>query len=202
MLGSISPVGETSRGQRWWLTAGAYSAASAIAGAATGAVLGAVGQMLARLVPVAALVRLLALGAALVAAAVADAVAHGRLPTWHRQVDERWLATYRGWVYGAGFGAQLGVGVVTIVASAATYAMLVAALLSASWRGGLLVGTAYGASRSVPLLLMVTVRSTDRLYAVTRRVAESEPWVHRLTVAAQGTLAVVVLVAAIATSAP
>jgi hypothetical protein len=49
---------------------------------------------------------------------------------------------------------------------------------------------------------MVTVRSTDRLYAVTRRVAESEPWVHRLTVAAQGTLAVVVLVAAIATSAP
>ena len=28
-----------------------------------------------------------------------------RLPTWHRQVDERWLARYRGWVYGLGFGA-------------------------------------------------------------------------------------------------
>jgi hypothetical protein len=31
-------------------------------------------------------------------------------PSWQRQVDERWLTTYRGWVYGAGFGFQLGAG--------------------------------------------------------------------------------------------
>lgn len=36
-----------------------------------------------------------------------------RLPGPARQVDEDWLARYRGWVYGAGFGTQLGLGVVT-----------------------------------------------------------------------------------------
>jgi hypothetical protein len=201
MLGSISPVGETSRNQRWWLTACAHTAASVMAGAAVGTVSGAVGQALALAVPVAVTVRLLALGAVLVAAAVLDAVARGRLPMWHRQVDERWLTTYRGWVYGAGFGAQLGVGVVTIVASAATYAMLVAAVLSASWHGGLLLGSTFGAIRSVPLLLMAPVRTTDRLYAVTCRVDGWESSMHRLTVAGEGVLAAAVLAAALATSA-
>lgn len=202
MLGSISPVGETSRNQRWWLTVSAYTVASVAAGAAIGTAHGAAGETLAGVVPVTATVRLLVLGVVLAAAAALDARARGRLPTWHRQVDERWLTTYRGWVYGAGFGAQLGVGVVTIVVSAATYAVLAAAFLSASWRAGLLIGAVFGAARSVPLLLMAKVRSTDRLYTVTRGVAEAEPRMHRLTIAGQGMLAVAALVAAIAASLP
>ena len=35
-----------------------------------------------------------------------------------RQVNEDWMARYRGWAYGAGFGLQLGLGVVTIVTTA------------------------------------------------------------------------------------
>ena len=33
-------------------------------------------------------------------------------------VHEQWLTRYRGWVYGVGFGAQLGFGLVTIITSA------------------------------------------------------------------------------------
>ena len=49
------------------------------------------------------------------------------LPSVQRQVNEDWLVEFRGWVYGFGFGAQLGAGVATsfkiveldVVASAA-----------------------------------------------------------------------------------
>jgi sulfite exporter TauE/SafE len=199
MLGSISPVGEASRAQRWWLTATAYTLASVAAGAAIGTALGVTGQALAAVAPASASerVRLALLGAAMVAAAMADAGTFGwTLPGWHRQVDERWLATYRGWVYGAGFGAQLGVGVATIVTSTVTYTAFAAALLSASWRGGLAVGAAFGVARSIPLLLMAPVRSAARLHTVTRGVAEAQPLVHRLTVAGQGVLAATALLAA------
>jgi sulfite exporter TauE/SafE len=197
MLGSMSPVGDRSRNQRWWITAIAYTVASVVAAAVMGVGLGAAGQVLAGIVRVPAAMRLLVLGTMLIAAAALDAGARGRLPTWRRQVDERWLTTYRGWVYGAGFGAQLGLGVATIVTSAATYATLAAAFLSASWHKGLLIGVVFGAARATPLLLMARVRSADRLYAVTRKVAAGGQRVHRLTIAGQGVLGAVVLTTAI-----
>ncbi len=196
MLGSISPVGEASRNQRWWLTATAYAAASVTAGAFLGLLLGSLGTPAFTAVP--SRVRLMALCVMAVLGAAADAgVFGGRIPSWHRQVDERWLTTYRGWVYGAGFGAQLGAAVTTIVTSASTYALLGAALLAGSWRGGLAIGVVFGAARALPLLLMAPVRTADRLYAVTRRVADAEPLARRLTVACQGALAGVALLAAV-----
>lgn len=180
--------------QRWWLTATAHTVASAAGGMAIGVVLGAAGHALAA---VPASTRLVLLGIATGSAATLDAGAFGRrVPTWHRQVDERWLVTYRGWVYGAGFGAQLGVGVATIVTSAATYAAFAAAVLSASWQTGLLIGAVFGGTRGVPLLLMARVRSADRLHAVTRRIAAAEPRVRRATILGQGALAAGALVAA------
>ncbi|CAN5921652.1 hypothetical protein BH23ACT10_BH23ACT10_14650 [soil metagenome] len=196
MLGSISPVGEASRNQRWWLTATAYIVASTAAGAMVGLTLGAFGSLLFGEVSPHA--RLGVLGVLTIAAAAADA---GRfaasIPSWRRQVDERWLSTYRGWVYGAGFGAQLGAAVTTIVTSAVTYAALGAALLSASWQAGLAIGAAYGMARGVPLLAMVRIRTVERLYAVTRRVADAEPWAHRVTIGCQGLLATAALVTAV-----
>lgn len=196
MLGSISPVGEAARNQRWWLTATAHAAASTGAGTLLGALLGGTGAVLTSGLPTP--VRLAVLGGALAAAAVVDVATGGAgPPSWHRQVDERWLTTYRGWVYGAGFGAQLGVGVATIVTSAATYATLVAALLAGSWSGGLAVGAAFGTVRSLPLLALAGVDAADRLHTVMRRVARAEPLAHRLTVGGQTTLAAVALVAAV-----
>jgi len=200
MLGSISPVGENSRNQRWWITATAYTVASVVGGAAITTTLAAAGEALRSIVAVPVVARSVVLALAAGTAAALDSHLFGwRLPTRQRQVNERWLETYRGWVYGAGFGAQLGLGVATVVPSAVTYATLVAAFLSASWYSGLLIGAVFGAVRSVPLLLMAGVRSADRLYAVTRRVADAEPRAHRLTIAGQGALAAATLVAAIAT---
>ena len=192
MLGSISPVGETARRQRWWITASAYTLASVAAGAATGLVLGAVGQALISLWNIPAPAPLAVLAVAVLVGALFDAkVIRRPLPTWHRQVDERWLTTYRGWVYGAGFGLQLGTGIVTIVPSAVTYAALAAALLTGSWQGGLLVGLVFGAVRTVPLLLTGRLRTADALYRVTQRVAAAEPLANRITIAGQTVVAVV-----------
>ncbi|MBW3604952.1 MAG: sulfite exporter TauE/SafE family protein [Actinobacteria bacterium] len=196
MLGSISPVGEASRNQRWWLTATAHVVGSATAGAAVGLVLGGVGAL--ALGSVSSGARLTALGVVTIVAAAVDARSSGRaIPGWRRQVDERWLSSYRGWVYGAAYGAQLGAAVTTIVPSASTYAALAAALATASWRAGLVIGAAFGLARTTPLLAMAGVRTVDRLYAVTRRVADAEPWAHRLTIGAQGVLAAAALVTAL-----
>jgi hypothetical protein len=196
MLGSISPVGEAARNQRWWLTATTHVLASAGAGALLGALLGAAGSVTVG--RFATPLRLALLGVVLAIAALTDVVTRGTgPPSWHRQVDERWLTTYRGWVYGAGFGAQLGVGIATIITSTATYATLAAALLAGSWRGGLAVGAAFGAARALPLLAMVGVDAADRLYADTRRVGRAEPLAHRVTVGGQGALAAIALVTAI-----
>lgn len=190
MLGSISPVGETSRRQRWWITAGVYTVASVVAGGATGLAFGGVGQALSLLWPVSQPVRLGLLAALVLVGALFDAkVIRRPLPTWHRQVDERWLTTYRGWVYGAGFGLQLGTGIVTIVPSAVTYAALGAALLSASWQSGLVIGLVFGAVRSVPLLLTARLRTAPALYRATQRVTAAEPLANRITVAAQAGVA-------------
>src|SRR5688572_3398568 len=197
MLGSISPVGEAARGQRWWVTASAYTVASTLAGAATGLLLGAAGAALGTVVELSVATRLAVLAAVVLVGALVDSwLAPVPLPTIHRQVDERWLTTYRGWIYGAGFGLQLGTGVVTIVVSAATYTMLVAALLTLSVAGGLAVGATFGIVRSLPLLLTARLRTPARLHATTQRVAASEPLAQRLTVAGQLCAAVTAFAAA------
>src|SRR3954447_3018177 len=130
MLTSISPLGERARGNRWPVTAAVYVVASTVGGLLIGALLGAAGSLL----DVSALV------AAVLCAAAAVADLLHRLPTIHRQVDEDWLTRYRGWVYGAGYGVQLGLGVVTIVTSAATYAALGLCVLSGSVLTGAVIG--------------------------------------------------------------
>ena len=186
MLGSISPVGETSRQQRWWLTAGAYTVASVLGGALAGALLGGTGQLLAAVWHLSAGQRVIAVLAVVAIALLFDAGVLGwQLPTLHRQVDERWLTTYRGWVYGAGFGFQLGLGVATIVPAAVTYAALATATLTGSWTGGLIVGVTFGVVRTVPLLLAGGLRTAGQLYAATARVSAAEMTVHRAVVAGE-----------------
>jgi hypothetical protein len=156
MLTSISPLGERARGNRWAITVTAYVVASVLGGLTTGAVLGAVGSV----VDVSPLVA----AAVCAIAALAD-LAH-RLPTIRRQVDEDWLTRYRGWVYGVGYGYQLGLGVVTIVTSAATYAAIALCLLSGSLAAGAAIGGCFGLMRALPILLLRTAQTPDRLRSV------------------------------------
>jgi sulfite exporter TauE/SafE len=165
MLTSISPLGERARGNRFWVTAAAYAAGSVVGGTLAGTVLGAAGALLDHDTVTAFVV----LAVVAVAGVALDVTR--RLPTLRRQVDERWLTTYRGWVYGLGFGVQLGLGVATIVTASTTYVAFAAAFLTGSAAGGAVVGAAFGLARALPLLVTARVRSTADLTALHRRVA-------------------------------
>jgi hypothetical protein len=160
MLTSISPLGERARGNRWTVTVTLYVVASVLGGLTIGGLLGFAGSFLSASAWVAA--------AVCAAAGVLDAVR--RLPTVRRQVDEDWLTRYRGWVYGVGFGYQLGLGVVTIVTSAATYAMLGLCLLSGSTASGLAIGGCFGLVRALPILALRRASTPEALRAVGRRL--------------------------------
>jgi hypothetical protein len=118
-----------------------------------------------------------------------------RLPTITRQVDERWLQKYRGWVYGFGFGAQLGTGVATIITSAAVYLMLVATVLTRSVAAGTAIGVTFGLVRGASILLARRIRTTDELRAFHRRLAANAMRSERAGVAVQGLIAMVGFVA-------
>lgn len=168
MLSSITPLGERGRNNRWWVTAVAYVAGSMAGGALIGTVCGGLGS----LAPRAPLVALAALAVVALLGVLAELGMAGlRVPTNHRQVNERWLDLYRGWVYGVGFGFQLGLGVITIVTSAATYVVLAAAVFAHSAVGGLAVGATFGLARSLPVLLTASARTPGDLRALHRRNA-------------------------------
>ncbi|MDH3426026.1 MAG: hypothetical protein OEM22_05065, partial [Acidimicrobiia bacterium] len=95
MLSSINPLVERSRNNRWSVTVAWYALGAIAAGAAFGALLGLLGAGLAGVgVP-----RQLLIGGTLVAVVIGMAFDLGwirrPLPSPHRQVNERWLDTYR-----------------------------------------------------------------------------------------------------------
>lgn len=169
MLTSISPLGERARGNRFWRTAAAYAVGSLLGGVTIGAALGAAGAPVVD--AASSTIAFAAVAAMAVAGVVADTIR--RLPTLRRQVDERWLTTYRGWVYGFGFGVQLGLGAATIVTASTTYVALFAAFLTGSSTGGAAVGATFGAVRALPLLLTARVRSPQELARLHRGVARA-----------------------------
>jgi len=184
MLGSITPLGERSRGRRWGITVTAFALAATAAGAGLGALLGAAGGLVG--LSAAARTGLLAVA---VAAAVAVDLAPGlRAPGPRRQVNEAWLHRYRGWVYGAGFGVQLGLGVTTIVSTAAVYATGAAAFLAGSAAAGALVGGAFGAARAATLLAAGGVDEPAALAALDRRLVAWERPARIAALAAEAAL--------------
>jgi hypothetical protein len=170
MLASINPLGERARGNRWGTTVAAFTVGAVGAAAAVGGLLGGAGALAGP----SARWRLTAIGAAALLAAAADLLAPGVVPTWRRQVDERWVGALRGWVYGLGFGAQLGVGVVTVVTSALVYAWLAAAVLAGSAPAGAVVGAAFALGRAAPFALVRGVSGPAELRARLRAVLRWE----------------------------
>jgi hypothetical protein len=85
--------------------------------------------------------RLVVVALAVIAALFVDVGSFGlRVPTVRRQVDEGWRAGYRGWVWGFGYGIQLGAGVVTVVTTSTVYVTWLAAALSGSAVAGAVIG--------------------------------------------------------------
>lgn len=193
MLASITPLGERARRSRWGLTVSAYLMGSVLGGGALGGVLGFAGKLLgAALGPRESGWWLGAFALVCVAATAFDlGVAGLRLPTVRRQVNENWLHAYRGWVYGLGFGVQLGAGVVTTVVTAAVYVTFALALLTSSPVLGSVVGATFGLARAVPVLAAGRLTTPDRLRDAHRRSQRWAPLAQRLTVSAQVFAAVV-----------
>jgi sulfite exporter TauE/SafE len=183
MLSSIHPLGERGRNNRFFVTATAYVLGSVIGGAFIGLVAGSVGWLagwstsvgvIAAVVGVAAILDLFGLA----------------VPSSHRQVNERWLDTYRGVVYGFGYGFQLGAAVTTIVPTWLVPAMLTAAALSGSIEAGVVIGMAFGLVRGAALLTVARIHHVDQLRAFHRSLHQ-----HRSGIRA-GLLALVTIVGA------
>ena len=159
MLTSISPLGERGRGNRWSLTVTWLAMGTLMGGASLGAVLGALGKVLPVTLDESWYLSAMALAG--VAAAVWDLTVR-RFPI-RRQVNEDWLSVFRPWVYGLGYGLQLGAAIVTAVNTALVPMFMLAALLTRDPAGGLLIGAAFGATRGLTVMLNRRVRNATDL---------------------------------------
>src|SRR4051794_8004541 len=185
MLASINPLGERARNQRYPVTVSAYVVASAAMAAVLGGALGFAGRPIA--FPDAAIV---VIGVLAAGGLAFDARRFGlRVPGPRRQVDENWLVTYRGWVYGAGFGAQLGVAFATIVTASATWIAFACALLSGSTIAGVAIGATFGLVRALPVLAAARVRDAAGLRSIVRTLERLRPRVTFTTTAVQSAAA-------------
>ena len=169
MLSSIHPLGERSRKNTWAVTITAFTLGSVMTAAVIGGALGAVGSLL----EAPGWVLLVIVGAA----GVLDLMAVNP-PGPERQVNERWIDTYRGTVYGFGFGAQLGAGLATFVVSWGVFAVFAAELLSGSARGGAIIGAAFGLGRAAMPLASGWVDRPSRLTAFHVQLAKLARPVH------------------------
>ncbi|HYZ63829.1 MAG TPA: hypothetical protein VE650_15385 [Acetobacteraceae bacterium] len=190
MLASITPLGERGRNATWSITVTAFAVGATVAGAALGAALGWVGSLL---LPggLGREARLVVLAGAVALAIALDVVPRG-VPGPRRQVNERWLDEYRGWVYGLGYGAQLGLGVTTVVSSAGTYVAMAAALLTGLPGAGALIMGCFGAIRGLTLLAGAGVRTPPQLLAMHRAMGR---WQRRARWGGVGVLAAMLAVA-------
>ena len=183
MLSSIHPLGERGRGNRFGQTATAFVLGSVIGGVTTGAIVGGLGALLRGVIELVG--GSLSPAAALTIVTVAGVVAvlveltGGSLPAVHRQVNEDWLQEYRNWVYGFGFGFQLGAGVTTYITSAAVLMWLAAILFSGSLAGSVLIGATFGLTRGLAILTVRHVDSPADLVSFHRRLHQSSPLVWR-----------------------
>lgn len=185
MLSSIHPLGERGKGNRFVVTAASFVVGAVAGGAATGAVLGVLGLVATSVVgPTAAIAAV-----ALMAAAAAVCEFRGQaLPSVPRQVDENWLTEYRGWVYGAGFGFQLGAGVLTYITTAATYVVLTTTVLAGSLPGSVAVGVTFGLVRGLTVLPAGRITTPDTLVSFHRRLQRTAPAVRRTSTVALAAL--------------
>jgi len=181
MLSSIHPLGERAKGNRFGLTASAFVAGAAVGGVTTGTVVGGLGLVVAGWVPDAARIALVALVA--LVGAVFERTGRS-LPSVPRQVDEDWLHEYRGWVYGAGFGFQLGAGVLTYVTTAALYVALAATLLAGHVAASVAIMGTFGLGRGLSILPARRIDDPERLVAFHRRLQARAPLVRHATTSA------------------
>ncbi len=125
---------------------------------------------------------LVALAAALVASISDAGVARLKLPLHRRQVNERWLDQYRPWVYGVGFGWQIGAGLTTYITTAAVYLMIVLGALTGKPLAALFLGAGFGLFRGLAVFLAGRLKTPSDLRAFHRRFMAVGPAADRVVI--------------------
>jgi hypothetical protein len=169
MLSQITPFSERARNHRFGVTAGWFVVGSMLGGATLGVIagLGAAAASAAELSSDTALAVLAVF--ALVAAAVDAGVFGFRPPFFRRQVNEDWLPRYRGWLYGVGFGWQVGVGIATYIMTAAVFLAVVIGVLTASPAAAFGIAVLFGFVRGLTVFFTATVHTPAQLVSFHRR---------------------------------
>ncbi len=190
MLSTITPMAERARGHRYGVTAAWFVVGAALGGATLGA--GAAGlAALISAVDLPSTTTFAAVAVLATAAALVDAGTFGRRPPFfRRQVDDAWLAKYRAWVYGAGFGWQIGVGLATYIMTAGVVLTVALAVLTASPLAAFGIGVAFGIARGLVVLLGARLRSPAALGALHARLDALEAPVRWAVVGVQASVGV------------
>ena len=181
MLSTITPIVQRGRNHRYYSTA-TWFVLGAVLGGATlglGTALLALGAGALDLSATEAL----GLSAVLAAVSIASDLKLGgfRLPSHTRQVNEAWLDQFRSWVYGSGFGWQIGVGLATYVTTSAVYLMIAMAALTGSPVVAFAVATGFGlvAARGVRRSPRHHPRAADGAAPPPRRAPADRATSHR-----------------------
>ncbi|HET9077045.1 MAG TPA: hypothetical protein VFN68_08935 [Acidimicrobiales bacterium] len=165
MLSTITPFGERARGNRYRATAAWFVVGATLGGATLGAAAAGLAAVVSSSglgghpAALAAVAAVLAAGAAGVDAGILGEV----LPLIRRQVDDGWLARYRPWVYGAGFGWQIGVGLATYLMTAGVILVALLAAATASPAAAVVVCTGFGLARGLTVFLTAGAATPARL---------------------------------------
>jgi hypothetical protein len=170
MLSSLNPVSERARGHRFWVTACWYTLGALAGGALLGAGCAVGALAFGWLGGPASLGWSIALAGAVVAALSDARVGGWSLPMHPRQVDERWLTTYRRWIYAAGYGVQIGSGFATYIMTAGVYLTALLAVLTASPSQAFIAGLAFGVLRGMTIAVAGVARDPQRLAALLGRI--------------------------------
>ncbi len=183
MLSTITPFSERGKGHRYGVTAAWFISGAVVGGLTLGGVAALAAVGVRSLGLSATVVGMAALTAILVALVSDAGLARHRLPFHRRQVNERWLDAYRPWVYGAGFGWQIGCGLATYITTASVYLLVVLAGLTGNPPVALAVGGWFGVIRGLAVLLTARLEDPGALLAFHRRFAAAGIWAHRLVIA-------------------
>ena len=183
MLSTITPFGERGKGHRYAATCAWFVLGATAGGLALGAVAAGLAALVAASGASAMSLGVAALVAVLVTGVSDTGLAGARLPVHYRQVNERWLDAYRPWVYGSGFGFQIGCGLATFITTAAVYLTVVLAALTAGPAVALVVGVAFGLVRGLAVALTRHVRTPAALLSFHQRFAALLPWADRAVLA-------------------
>lgn len=180
MLSSITPMTEAGRGNKFGTTAAWFLVGGLVGGLTLGAVAAGAGALVGLLDL--SLTTRIGIGAiaALATASIDFGLLGIDLPIFKRQVNDAWLRRYRSWVYGAGFGWQIGAGVATYIMTAGVFLVIALAVLTTSPWQALAIGATFGLVRGSAVYLGRSATTPAALGRVHERLDAAGPMARDL----------------------